>query len=72
MDRFTISLDERLAEAFDKLIWDRGYARSEARRFAIFCANICRIARRGAIRRAPVSPIYPTFTIIMNGNCPSA
>jgi len=31
MDRFTISLDERLAEAFDKLIRDRGYAtRSEA------------------------------------------
>ena len=31
MDRFTISLDEHLAEAFDNLITDRGYAtRSEA------------------------------------------
>jgi CopG family nickel-responsive transcriptional regulator len=31
MDRFTISLDETLAEAFDELIKDRGYAnRSEA------------------------------------------
>lgn len=31
MDRFTISLDEKLAEAFDSLIKERGYAsRSEA------------------------------------------
>jgi CopG family transcriptional regulator, nickel-responsive regulator len=31
MDRFTISLDENLASAFDELIKDRGYAtRSEA------------------------------------------
>ena len=31
MDRFTISLDERLANAFDELIKERGYAtRSEA------------------------------------------
>ncbi len=31
MDRFTISLDERLARSFDELIKDRGYAtRSEA------------------------------------------
>src|SRR5208282_1001117 len=31
MDRFTISLDEKLATAFDELIKDRGYAtRSEA------------------------------------------
>ena len=31
MDRFTISLDEKLAEAFDQLIKERGYAtRSEA------------------------------------------
>jgi pimeloyl-ACP methyl ester carboxylesterase len=46
--------------------------RPVARRFAIFCASICRIANRSATQRVPVSPICPTFTIIMNGNCPSA
>jgi metal-responsive CopG/Arc/MetJ family transcriptional regulator len=45
MERFTISLDENLADAFDSLIMERGYAtRSEAVRDIFSASQAARIA----------------------------
>ena len=70
MDRFTISLDVNLASAFDELIKERGYV-TRSRRSGIFCAIICSVARKNAIRAAHVSRICRMSTTIMNVNSPS-
>jgi metal-responsive CopG/Arc/MetJ family transcriptional regulator len=69
MDRFTISLDENLATAFDELIQERGYAtRSEAVRDIL--RSHCSRAGSSETRKAPASPICPTSTITMSASCP--
>ena len=70
MERFTISLDENLATAFDALIKERGYAtRSEAVRDIL--RSHYRSVSRSATRRARALRPYRTSTIITNANYPS-
>ena len=67
MDRFTISLDENLANAFDELIKERGYAtRSEAVR-DILRTHLQHSAEKRDTA-APASRICPMSTIITNAS----